>query len=509
MYLKLSKMPKISNKDIYNQDDTLSMNDYTIGSNSNTGNKKTQTYTFASIFSLFYNFLGYNAFLNTTDTTTYPIGTPGCFYVFDENDALTTDFSEARKITFSSYDTYNFDTANYFNIIVSSGKFLFKLINLEDKNNFVFLNPSNFVLSGTGTTFNVDVLAEAGLSNGSFVNYKRYLLVLEFAAGTFNPADYDLTDFTNTSGNPFITAQDLTDALSLLPAPITNHSGLSLDDGTNPHGTTKGDVGLGNVPNVDTSTTSNISEGSNLYFTTARVLATVLSGLSLATGGAIVSTDTILVAFGKLQKQIDDLTTSIGNKLDKVTTVDVEKVYIKNADGTQGMKATSDFGGAKTESVTISNRWTLTTANVYYRSRGDFGGFNVDTLNVSTAVSVINTNVASTSSALYCTKVSKSLSKIYVDGSNVASTLTDFKLGVFAFQRSNTTTPSTSAINIITIGEFVLTKASGDGSHFWEITPDNLEIPAGYLVSCVLMRTGGTGTEMNCSMTFKFDDYVA
>ena len=181
-------MPKISNQDIYNQDDTLSMNDYTIGSNSNTGNKKTQTYTFASIFSLFYNFLGYNAFLNTTDTTTYPIGTPGCFYVFDENDVLTTDFSEARKITFSSYDTYNFDTANYFNIIVSSGKFLFKLINLEDKNNFVFLKPSNFVLGGTGTTFNVDVLAESGLSNGSFVNYKRYLLVLEFAAGTFPPS---------------------------------------------------------------------------------------------------------------------------------------------------------------------------------------------------------------------------------------------------------------------------------------------------------------------------------
>ena len=209
-------MPKISNQDIYNQDDTLSMNDYTIGSNSNTGNKKTQTYTFASIFSLFYNFLGYNAFLNTTDTTTYPIGTPGCFYVFDENDALTSDFSEARKITFSSYDTYNFYTANYFNIIVSSGKFLFKLINLEDKNNFVFLNPSNFVLSGPGTTFDVDVLAEAGLSNGSFVNYKRYLLVLEFAAGTFDPADYDLSDFTNTSGNPFITLQDLPNISTLL-----------------------------------------------------------------------------------------------------------------------------------------------------------------------------------------------------------------------------------------------------------------------------------------------------
>ena len=58
-----------------------------------------------------------------------------------------------------------------------------------------------------------------------------------------------------------------------------------------------------------TSTTSNVSEGSNLYFTTARVLGTVLSGLSLATGGAIVSTDSILVAFGKIQNQINNLVT--------------------------------------------------------------------------------------------------------------------------------------------------------------------------------------------------------
>ena len=35
-----------------------------------------------------------------------------------------------------------------------------------------------------------------------------------------------------------------------IPTPISNHSELSLDDGTNPHGTTKEDVGLGNVDNT-------------------------------------------------------------------------------------------------------------------------------------------------------------------------------------------------------------------------------------------------------------------
>lgn len=50
--------------------------------------------------------------------------------------------------------------------------------------------------------------------------------------------------------------------------------------------------------------TTNITEGTNLYFTTARVLATALSGLSI-TGGSISSTDTVLQAFGKLQNQVN------------------------------------------------------------------------------------------------------------------------------------------------------------------------------------------------------------
>lgn len=63
--------------------------------------------------------------------------------------------------------------------------------------------------------------------------------------------------------------------------------------------------------------TDALPEGaSNFYFTTARVLATVLSGISLVTGGAIVSTDSVLVAFGKIQKQLNDFGTALGLKQD-------------------------------------------------------------------------------------------------------------------------------------------------------------------------------------------------
>ncbi|RVC71289.1 hypothetical protein EN759_00295 [Mesorhizobium sp. M00.F.Ca.ET.038.03.1.1] len=54
--------------------------------------------------------------------------------------------------------------------------------------------------------------------------------------------------------------------------------------------------------------TDAVPEGStNKYFTESRVLNTVLTGLSLLTSTAIVATDSILVALGKLQKQLSDL----------------------------------------------------------------------------------------------------------------------------------------------------------------------------------------------------------
>lgn len=50
--------------------------------------------------------------------------------------------------------------------------------------------------------------------------------------------------------------------------------------------------------------TTNLAEGTNEYFTAARVRAVVLTGLSLATNAVISATDTVLSAFGKLQAQI-------------------------------------------------------------------------------------------------------------------------------------------------------------------------------------------------------------
>jgi hypothetical protein len=53
-------------------------------------------------------------------------------------------------------------------------------------------------------------------------------------------------------------------------------------------------------------TTTNIAEGVNLYYTNARGIASILTGLSVS-GSAVIATDTILQAVGKLQNQINGL----------------------------------------------------------------------------------------------------------------------------------------------------------------------------------------------------------
>jgi hypothetical protein len=66
---------------------------------------------------------------------------------------------------------------------------------------------------------------------------------------------------------------------------------------------------------------------------------------------------------GDLSDQTD-LQDALDNKLDKVSTSGVERAYIINADGSQGTKATSDFGGGEKEKVIFYNRSTWTFPNV-------------------------------------------------------------------------------------------------------------------------------------------------
>lgn len=62
----------------------------------------------------------------------------------------------------------------------------------------------------------------------------------------------------------------------------------------------------GRKTGTSAATTTDLPEGDNLYFTAARVRATLLAGLSLASNAVITAADTVISALGKLQAQITD-----------------------------------------------------------------------------------------------------------------------------------------------------------------------------------------------------------
>ena len=169
-------------------------------------------------------------------------------------------------------------------------------------------------------------------------------------------------------------------------------------------GTNTGDETLASIQ-AKLVSTSNLAEGSNLYFTTARVLATVLSGLSLATGGAIVSTDTVLQAFGKIQKQINDLGTIyqailtdvnfgafVNSNSAKTTVIDADLTNIVD---------TADSN--KSKKVTWLNIWTnyiKVKADALYQvilTDVNFGTFINSLTDKSTPVDADTTNISDSS----------------------------------------------------------------------------------------------------------------
>lgn len=86
-----------------------------------------------------------------------------------------------------------------------------------------------------------------------------------------------------------------------------------------------------------TKTTDDLTEGTNEYYTAARVRAVLLTGISLVTNAVISATDSVLIAFGKIQAQITaNLTTLTNHVADTSNPHEVTKtqVGLSNVDNT-------------------------------------------------------------------------------------------------------------------------------------------------------------------------------
>ncbi len=110
--------------------------------------------------------------------------------------------------------------------------------------------------------------------------------------------------------------------------------------GTNPHGTTKSDVGLGNVPNV-------VTNDQTPTYTEATTLTKLSSGEKLS------------VAFGKISKAITDLIAHIGNQSNP-HVVTKSQIGLGNAEN----KSSATIRGELTkENVTTALGYTPPTSN--------------------------------------------------------------------------------------------------------------------------------------------------
>ena len=160
--------------------------------------------------------------------------------------------------------------------------------------------------------------------------------------------------------------------LNYYESALDKHSELTLDDGTNPHGTTKGDVGLSNVPNLDTTEAVNNehthSNKTILDNTTESFITTLKNAYDGAVSWITTNGTNLInhlsnnsnphnvtksqVGLGNVDNTSDvnkPISTATQNalnlKLDKSTTP--SSVYTTDAGGLQVMKPLSEFSGGE------------------------------------------------------------------------------------------------------------------------------------------------------------------
>lgn len=162
----------------------------------------------------------------------------------------------------------------------------------------------------------------------------------------------------------------------------------------------------GNVQSVNTKTgavvltTTDISEGTNEYHTSARVRAVILTGLSTATNAIISATDSVLSAFGKLQAQITanlSTLTSHTSNTSNPHSVTKAQVGLSNVDNTSDANkpistATQTALNGKENTITAG-----TTAQ-YYRGDKTFQTLDKTAVGLGNVANVDTTNASNITS---------------------------------------------------------------------------------------------------------------
>ena len=117
------------------------------------------------------------------------------------------------------------------------------------------------------------------------------------------------------------------------------------------------------IPSLDTD---DVTEATNLYFSDGRVRSTPLTGLSTASSSAIDGTDTVLSALGKLQAQLNALSSrllpsggSTGQVLAKTSATNYA-VSWQNSTNSLSFSVNNIGAGTKTLDCSSFNYWNIT-----------------------------------------------------------------------------------------------------------------------------------------------------
>ena len=133
----------------------------------------------------------------------------------------------------------------------------------------------------------------------------------------------------------------------------TNHSELTLDDGTNPHGTTKADVGLSNVPNTDLT--------SAVALNTAKVSNVDHPLVETAVPTGAVFTDTVYDDT-TIQAEVDLNTAKVGITPTQASNITTNNAKISYTDATQVATNVSNISTLQSEQTTQDSAIALNTA---------------------------------------------------------------------------------------------------------------------------------------------------
>lgn len=220
-------------------------------------------------------------------------------------------------------------------------------------------------ITGRGTQGDPFVAVGGGGGSGTVNNGTQYRLAYYATTGTAVSQSSAITAsrvlISDSNGVPTHSSVTLT-TLLFLDATSSIQTQLNSKVAANSPiiGATKTKITFdskGLITSAVDATTTDITEGSNLYFTVARVLATILSGLSI-TGGAITSSDTILQAFGKLQNQINGIATP---DLQAVTDIDNTTTNeLRSSDGS----SRGTLGNGFLQLITSSGVATIQSTNL-------------------------------------------------------------------------------------------------------------------------------------------------